>query len=253
MLQFAALFGEAPRASRPFLFSIRVMKYRRSTYHLLVVASVAAAGCSSISYPNMWPFPEYERTTYHTPSMRVDAIRQFAERSTRVDSPEQRKLTDQLARQIQIEPDPLVRLAVVQTVAEFRTPLAQQVLEAGLNDDDKAVRVACCQLLGNRGEVSSVPHLAAVLRSESEVDVRLAATSALGKIKSPESMQALAVALEDRDPAMQYVGVESMKSVTGKDYGPNVEAWRQVATGSGAPPEYAPSVAERVRGMSPFK
>ena len=82
----------------------------------------AAGGCASLSYPNFWPFPEYERTTYHTPSMRVDAVKQFAERSTHVDSPEQQKLTDQLARQIQIEPDPIVRLAVVQTVAEFRRP-----------------------------------------------------------------------------------------------------------------------------------
>ena len=85
------------------------------------------------------------------------------------------------------------------------------------------------------------------------MDVRMAATKALGKMKSPEAIQGLAVALEDRDPAMQYVAVESMKTVTGKDYGPNVEAWRQVATGGTPPPEHVPSIAERVRGMSPFK
>ena len=70
--------------------------------------------------------------------------------------------------------------------------------------------------------------------------MRLAATAALGKIKSPEAIQGLAVALEDRDPAMQYVAVEWMKSVTGKDYGPNVEAWRQVAAGGTPPPETRP-------------
>jgi hypothetical protein len=223
------------------------------SFGLLAAWLAAAGGCASLSYPNFWPFPEYERTTYHTPSMRVDAVKQFAERSTHVDSPEQRKLTDQLARQIQIEPDPIVRLAVVQTVAEFKTPMAQQVLEAGLDDDDDAVRIACCQTLGNRGEATSIPKLTAVVRSDSTSDVRLAATAALGKMKSPEAMQGLAVALEDRDPAMQYIAVQSMKSVTGKDYGPNVEAWRQVAAGGTPPPERVPSIAERVRGMSPFK
>lgn len=212
----------------------------------------AAGGCTSLSYPQMWPFPEHDRTTYHTPSMRVDAVRQFAERSTHVDSPEQQKLTDQLARQIQIEPDPLVRLAVVETIAEFRTSMAQQVLEAGLDDEDHAVRIACCQVLGSRGDAASIPKLAAVLRSDQGVDVRLAATAALGKIKSPESMPALLAALDDRDPALQYVGVQSMKSVTGKDYGPNVEAWRQVATGGTPPAEEVPSIAQRIRGMSPF-
>jgi HEAT repeat protein len=141
---------------------------------------------------------------------------------------------------------------VVQTVAEFKTPMAQQVLEAGLSDDDDSVRVACCHELGNRAEATSIPKLTAVLRSDSSTDVRLAATTALGKMKSPEAIQALAVALEDRDPAMQYVAVEAMKSVTGKDYGPNVEAWRQVAAGT-PPPEKVPTIAERVRGMSPFK
>jgi HEAT repeat protein len=83
--------------------------------------------------------------------------------------------------------------------------------------------------------------------------VRLAATEALGKIKSPDSVKALAAALEDRDPALQYVGVQSMKSVTGKDYGPDVQAWRQVASGGTPPPEHQPSMAERLQQAMPFK
>jgi hypothetical protein len=223
-----------------------------TTFWLGVCWLVVAAGCQSIPHPNIWPFPEYDRTTYHTPSMRVDAVRQFAERSTHVDSPEQRKLADQLAKQIQIEPDPIVRLAVVQTIAEFKTPMAQQVLEAGLNDDDDAVRIACCQELGKRGDAASVEKLGTVLRSDAGMDVRLAAAKALGHFKTPESMKALVAALDDRDPALQFVGVQSMKSASGKDYGPNVEAWRQVANGEALPPE-VPSIAERIRRMTPFK
>jgi HEAT repeat protein len=200
----------------------------------------------------MWPFPERERTTYHTPSMRVEAIEQFAMRSTGVDTPEQRAITDQLARQMQVEPDPLVRQAVVRAIAEFRTPMAQKVLEAGLADDDKAVRIACCKALGRRVEAVSVKSLANVLRSDGEIDVRLAAAEALGQIKSPDAIPALAVALDDRNPALQYVGVQSMKSITGQDYGPNVEAWRQVAAGGTPPPAETPSLAERLRRVSPF-
>jgi hypothetical protein len=226
---------------------------RRSTILCTVVALclATAAGCRSIPTPNIWPFPEQKRTSYHTPAMRVDAVAQFATRSTRVDSPEQRELSDQLARQIQIEPDPLVRLAVVDAIAEFRTPMAQQVLEAGLDDKDAPVRAACCQVLGKRGDAASVPKLANVLRLDKDIDVRLAAAAALGNINSPETMPALVAALDDRDPALQYVGVQSMKTLTGKDYGPNVEAWRQVAAG-GAPPPEAPSLAERIRNAARF-
>jgi HEAT repeat protein len=219
---------------------------------LLAMWLVSLAGCQSLSWPQMWPFPEYERTTYRTPSMRVDAVEQFATQSTGVDSPEQREITDQLARQIQIEPDPIVRKAVISAIAEFQTPMAQQVLEAGLADEDKAVRVACCQALGRRADSASVEKLSGALRGDNDIDVRLAAAEALGKIKTPQAIQALVPALDDRDPALQYVGVESMKEITGQDYGPDVQAWRQVATGANPPAPAAPSIAERLRKASPF-
>jgi HEAT repeat protein len=228
------------------------MRTNALTPGLLALAIIATAGCQSMSWPQFWPFPERERTTYHTPAMRADAIGAFAMRSTGIDSPEQREITDQLARQIQVEPDPLVRQAVVHAIAKFRTPMAQQVLEAGLADADEMVRVACCQALGRRQDVIAVASLANSLRTDKDLDVRLAAAEALGKIKSPEAVQALVIALEDRDPALQYVGVQSMKSVTGKDYGPDVQAWRQFAAGVTPLPEKAPSVAERLRSVSPF-
>jgi len=200
----------------------------------------------------MWPFPERELTSYHTPAMRVDAVTEFGMRSSGVDSPEQRQITDQLARQMQVEPDPLVRYAVVDAIAEFRTPMAQQVLEAGLADQDVAVREACCRALGRRGETSAVASLANALKNDKEIDVRLAAAEALGNIKSPEAIQAVAVALDDRDPALQFVGVQSMRSITGKDYGPNVEAWRTVAAGGTPPAPETPSIAERIKRVAPF-
>jgi HEAT repeat protein len=229
-----------------------MMRRDALNFCLLAIALAAAPGCRSVWTPDMWPFPERKQSTYHTPAMRVEAIEQFAMRSTGIDTPEQRQITDQLARQIQVEPDPLVRKAVVRTIAEFRTPLAQQVLEAGLADENEAVRIACCQALGRRGETSSVPVLANVLQNEKEIDVRLAAAEALGQIRSPEAIQALVVALDDRDPALQFVGVQSMKSITGKDYGPDVQAWRTAATSTSPPSPRGPSLAERIRSAAPF-
>src|SRR3954462_2287156 len=92
---------------------------------------IVLGGCATYDRyrPTFWPFPEHKLTSYHTPSMRVDAVHEFAMRSKGVDSPEQRQITDELARQIQVEPDPLVRQAIVQAIGSYRTPIAQQVLE----------------------------------------------------------------------------------------------------------------------------
>lgn len=241
------------RALSPRAFPSMTHSVARKCWPVALLV-VALSGCQTMSQyrPTFWPFPERELTTYHTPAMRVDAIHEFAMRSSGIDSPDQREITDQLARQIQVEPDPLVRQAVVGAITEFHTPMSQQVLEAGLSDENEAVRIACCRALGRRAEAISVAGLANAMRIEKDVDVKLAAAEALGKIKSPESIQALVIALDDRDPAMQYVGVQSLKAITGRDYGPDVQAWRQVATGGTPPAPAAPSVAQRLKGMSPF-
>jgi len=212
----------------------------------------STTGCHSIMGYHGWPLPEHDRTSFHTPSMRLDAIKQFASRADGTDSSEQREHVDQLARQIQIEPDPLVREAIIRATGEFRTALSYQILEAGLKDADPQVRIASCQSLGTRADARAVPGLAAVLRDDEDKDVRLSAVEALGSIKDPTAVAALAIALDDRDPAMQYVGVQSMKSVTGKDYGGDVAVWRQVAAGQTPPEPPAPSIAERIRAATRF-
>ena len=217
-----------------------------------LVALVALSGCQSFIGYRGWPFPEHDQTSFHTPAMRIDTVRQFATRADGTDSQEQREYTDQLARQIQIEPDPLVREAIIHATSEFRTALAYQMLEAGLRDESPTVRIACCQALGYRAETRSIASLATALRDDTETDVRLAATEALGNIKDPTAVAAVAVALNDRDPAMQFVGVQSMQSITGKNYGGDVDAWRQVAAGQNPPEPKPPSIAERIRSAARF-
>jgi hypothetical protein len=219
---------------------------------LAVCALVALGGCSSITGYRGWPLPEHDRTSFHTPAMRLDAIKQFAASADGTDSSEQREHVDQLARQVQIEPDPLVREAIIHATAEFRTPLSYQILEAGLQDESANVRIACCESLGKRAEVRSVASLAGALRDDEDHDVRLAATEALGRIKDPTAVAALAIALDDRDPALQFVGVQSMQAITGKNYGGDVAAWRQVAAGESPPEPAAPSIAERIRDVTRF-
>jgi hypothetical protein len=228
------------------------MQLRRFSISIFACWLLALGGCQSFFGYRGWPFPERDRTSFHTPAMRIDTVRQFAGRADGTDSEAQRELTDQLARQIQIEPDPLVRKAIIGSVAEFRTPLAGQILEAGLGDTHATVRVSCCQALAGRAESGAVASLAHALRDDKDIDVRLAAAEALGKIKSPESMAALVVALDDRDPALQYVGVQSLRSISGQDFGGDVAKWRQLATGETPAPPVTPSIAERIRDVTPF-
>jgi HEAT repeat protein len=207
---------------------------------------VATSGCMS------GPFTQKERTSIITPAMRIAAIREGAARARDTDSTEQAKTVEELVTQIRTERDPIVRKAIQEAIAEYDTPMARQVLIAGLKDEDLDVRLACCYRLGARGEPEAVPALRDLLENEEKLDVRLAAADALGKINTPESIEALSIAVKDRDPALQFAGVEALKSISGQDLGNDVKAWQQFT--EQPPPVSQPeaSVADKVRQYSPF-
>lgn len=209
---------------------------------LCTLAISALVGCASM------PWQETERTSIITPRMRISAIQEIGARAGDADAEEQQSMTEQLATQIQTEPDPLVRQAIQEAISQLNTPLSQDVLVAGLQDDDLDVRLTCCKALGQRSDPHVISALRVALETDESLDVQLAAIDALGQIKSPQSVAALAKAVNDRDPALQYAGVQALKSVSGQDLGNDVSAWRQYAASE--QPEI--SLAERPTGWSPF-
>lgn len=207
---------------------------------------VSLGGCSSL------PFMQKERTSVITPAMRMAAVREIGPRARNADTAEQQRICEQLAMQIQTEPDPLVRQEIQNTVAEFSPPLALRMLLAGLSDDNLDVRLTCCYRLGERGDLSAIAPLRKVLETDEELDARLAAIDALGQLKSTEAVAALATALEDRDPAVQYAGVQALKTASGEDFGNDVRAWQQYVSGETPPVGPPVSIAERAKEWSPF-
>ena len=81
------------------------------------------------------------------------------------------------------------------------------------------------------------------------MDVRIAAARELRRFPDRVAYEALGLALQEDDPALQYRAVESLKEASGKNYGNNLQAWQQFAEGKDPGPEYTPSVADRVRAL----
>ena len=214
----------------------------RQWFSLGALVLVAMSGCASM------PWHPKERTSIITPAMRMSAITEIGLRAADADAAEQQRVTEQLATQIQTEPDPLVRRAIQASIGKMSTSLASDVLIAGLQDEDLDVRLTCCESLGEHPDPRVISALQIALETDKELDVKLAAVDALGKIHSPQSVAALAKAVNDRDPALQYAGVQALKSVSGQDLGNDVTAWRQYA----ASEQPAISVAQRPGGWSPF-
>lgn len=136
-----------------------------------------------------------------------------------------RKLVDTMLE----EHDPRVRSALVKLAADFDTAAATAICKGALNDPDERVRMAACSAWAQRGGPEAVQLLAARSEADTELDVRLRAIRELGELNDKAAIPALAKALEDPDPAMQYRAVGSLKKVSGRDLGDDVNKWREWA------------------------
>jgi len=221
----------------------------------LVLAS--SAGCrDALLYDLSWGWPGFrekedpaELARYGVmPLQRMQEIEVLAAKATAGSALEREQVTQELARRIQKEMDPIVRTKIMTALGSTQTPTAVAVLRAGVRDPDAGVRLACCAAWGKQGGREAIELLEGVIRSDKEVDVRLAAIAALGKLKDRSCIPALAPALEDSDIAVQFRAMESMKQISGRDYGHDVQKWREYAQG-GQPVEPPVSVADRIRNF----
>jgi len=201
---------------------------------------------------SFWPFRRQTTDTVPgvaSPADRIATLRKMGEKAAWAKPAEQERISSELAAAFQGETDPLVRIEIVRALSGYRTSAAASVLSAAAGDSDADVRVAACQALGKQGGPEAAAKLSEVLGSDLDMDVRLTAAKALGDTGDAGAVAALGEALEDRDPAMQYLAVQSLRKVTGQDLGNDVGRWRQYVKGElPARPEPI-SLAERIRRL----
>jgi HEAT repeat protein len=177
----------------------------------------------------------------------MEQMRNLAAEGNKLSPELQERASLELAQGIAHERDPVLRAQILRTLGNLPSQKGDAVLAAGLHDHDRDVRIAACEALGKHGGPQAAQELSRALKEDSDVDVRLAAARGLGESRSTEAIHPLGDALEDQDPAIQHRAMASMKKVSGKDFGSDVDAWRQYAKSGQEPPK--PTLAERLRKL----
>ena len=180
---------------------------------------------------------------------RIAGLRELAKQGPTSSPDQQQRVADQLAESIAAEEDPLVRAEIVRTLAGYGAATATRVLHAAVEDPDEDVRIAACRAWATRGDAEAIAVLGRTLTGDTDVDVRLAAASALGESRDPAAVAALEPALSDKDPALQYRAVLSLRTITGQDFGNDVRRWQQYVRGELPAPPRPVSVVERFREL----
>ena len=233
-------------------------KFAASQNHfalLMLVAAglLSAGGCADGFVPEAralnpyvrkeWEADEKRGPTYYK---RMDELRQVRAEANRMSEVERQRLAKEIIYVLAIEKSPTVRAELVKTLAVLPGPASLVALEGASTDNDPDVRTAACQALAGQQGPEAI-QLLAQLTGDADLDVRMEAARALGRHKSPAAAKALALSLEENDPAVQRVAMQSLKSSTGKDYGMSVQTWREYLDGGNPRPPDPPSWAERLR------
>lgn len=154
---------------------------------------------------------------------------------------QQQKVGKGLQEIIRRDPVLLLRLHAVNLASELRCPAALAALQEASTDSSSDIRIAAVKAWESMPGDLAVPQLQEIIGSDTNVDVRLSATKALGKFSGTQAVQAISLALNDSDPALQLRAMESLGSASGENLGLNVTAWK----------DYVARVAPPVSPASP--
>ena len=201
-----------------------------------------------LGHLNPWVVKRWEQENQYAMTLHTKRanIRSLGSRAQGKDDEAAEAAIASLARILTEEDLPLARIEAARALGQTPRPSAAAALGQAMSDSEAEVRIAACDALGKQAQSASIPVLQNVINSDTENDVRLAAARALGNIEDPAAVKALALALEDRSPALQYRAVESLKQITGENFEGDVDQWRSYVQGDVVLDRDPPGLAERL-------
>ena len=121
----------------------------------------------------------------------------------------------------------LLRIEATRLLANLPTETAGKALEVASRDRQVEVRRAAVRSWEKRGDEMAKTALTRMVRKDGDVDVRIAATVALGQFSGQSVTEVLAEVIQDPNPAMQLRAAESLAATTGEDFGNDILAWQE--------------------------
>ncbi|MGQ9820785.1 MAG: HEAT repeat domain-containing protein [Thermogutta sp.] len=215
---------------------------------LILLIGIAFPGCSFWSGFRPWNGIAKDSQATLPPGVVLprERLKAWQESAKKAGTAEERMaLAAQLRTEFAGEQDPFMRREILRLAAKLDVTTATEIAQSAVNDPEESVRWEACKLLGKVGGAESVAILAEVARRETSSDVRQAAIKALGSIKNANAVPVLAEFLDERDPATQYLAMQSLREVTGKDFGNDVRRWQAYVRGENTADQPAVSLAGR--------
>ena len=164
---------------------------------------------------------------------------------------EQLQWAERLSNIIQSDPSSEMRARAVATIAQLPAASAVTALNYASGDEVEKVRLAACHAWKQRGDNAAQDMLLSLAEKDESTSVRQAAIDGLSVFDGEEVKSTLTRLLSDRSPAVQFQVAQSLKVITGRDYGGDFDAWKQFMAGENIPEPPQASLTERVWNALP--
>lgn len=208
------------------------LEYRWLTV-LFVLSAIIQTGCAEGPLWRVGKFSPWARNQWAEEERIADTLferkRQMTESvSAALDAPveQQQRVAEDLAEVVHRDPILLLRLHAVDLLGKLNCPAAVETLKDASRDHNSDLRVAAIKSWEKMPAETAIPQLQEMIGSDTDIDVRLAATRALGNFSGQQAVAAISLALEDPDPALQVRAAESLQNVTGEQLGRDIQAWQ---------------------------
>jgi HEAT repeat protein len=152
--ELAELFGELHAAALPTLFSWLPRLTNARVREAVEAAAMRLAGQNAEQVMEVLQAPD--------PNAVIAAVRMAGRLKL---APQVEALAQALGHA-----EPLVRLAVVETLSLIATPAAIRALERGLEDTDREIRIASVKVIGTHKSGSALPRLTEVVQGKAGRD-----------------------------------------------------------------------------------
>ncbi|MEZ6134947.1 MAG: HEAT repeat domain-containing protein [Pirellulaceae bacterium] len=219
-----------------------------------LLAMCLCSGCAdgpfyAIKRANPYFQAEFRRDRELGPTFedRLGEMQKLESTITRMDPSKQALWADRLEQIIRDDSSSELRARAVAAVASIQTESALRALNAASADEVEKVRLAACQAWKKRGDTAARDMLLSLAtKADETTSVRQAAIESLSAFDEAEVRSALALLLEDRSPAVQYQVAQSLKTMTGQDFGGDFEKWKQFMAGENPDPPTPKSMSAAI-------
>ncbi|MGN6544135.1 MAG: HEAT repeat domain-containing protein [Aureliella sp.] len=226
---------------------------------LMACSAAACPGCSDgplfqLKKISPWHQREWrkDRELGPTFTQRLEQLELIDAQLASMSPQDREKWAVQLEKIVTSDTSAEMRARSAAVLAKIDSEAAIRGLNAASTDEVEKVRLAVCRAWGLRNDEHARDMLLSLAKTDDSDDVRQAALASLGSFDSPDVRAMLVECLDNKNPAIQQQAVIALRSITGRDYGGDFDAWKRYAGGEDVAEQQPASFTARVMQSLPW-